>query len=88
MRSRLNAEGSAAWRGGDNDHWGEYLVTNIADGGTKLRLFMDADRYVLDIAYFRPRPGPLSLEEVEDFVRNKLLVLLEAREVEPHSGWE
>ena len=79
----LNAATPPTWRGGDNGHWGEYLVTSAAPA--RLRIFRDGDRYVIDISRLEPTPG--ALEDAIAMARSTM-ALLGAVQIEPHSGWE
>ncbi len=84
IRALLVAEGSVVWRGGDNDFWGAYLVARLREG-TRLRLFVDGDRFVVDITAATDEEH-LSL--AREFVHDKLLPCLGAHDVQPHDGWE
>ena len=74
------------WKGGDNDEWGEYLVTQPSETHARLRIFMDGDRFVIDISRVPRAPG--ALEQALGTVRDRILPLLDAYDVGPHRGWE
>ena len=84
IRARVAAEGSAVWRGGDNDYWGAYLVARLREG-TRLRLFVDGDRFVVEIS---AATDAEHLSLARELVHDKLLPCLGAHEVQPHDGWE
>jgi len=85
MRDLLTKEGSTSWRGGDNDFWGEYLVTRLPDDGAKVRIFVEKARFVIDVSAVRE---PVEFARAMDFVQRKVLPLLGAYEMTTHPGWE
>lgn len=84
MRALLVAEGSLPWRGGDNDLWGQYLATGFLDD-VRVRVFVDGERYVVDMS---SALGGEAGEAGRAFVIEKLLPLVGAEDIQPHSGWE
>jgi hypothetical protein len=87
MWRALNANGNLHWRGGDNDFWGEYIHARLSDGHTKLRIFFDDGRRVLDVAHIPEIPGTMPREQALAVVEREVLPLVGARNVQPHSGW-
>jgi hypothetical protein len=88
LRAALAARGDLEWHGGDNDSWGDYLVARLRDRSSKLRLFADGDRYVLDISHVPELAGTMPRGEIVDLVEREILPAIHARDVRPHSGWE
>jgi hypothetical protein len=86
IRELLRSEGSFKWKGGDNDEWGEYLVTEPAGIHARLRVFVDGDRFVIDIS--RVPRAPAALDQALGTVRDRILPLLDAYEIVSHPGWE
>lgn len=84
VRSLIGEEGSSAWRGGDSEVWGAYLVTRLPVDGTRLRIFLDDGRFVIDLA----AADEPALERARELVRLRILPCLQARDVRPHPGWE
>jgi hypothetical protein len=88
MQKRLNVKGNVAWRGGDNDHWGEYISAWLNDNLTRIRIFRDRDRYVLDISSVDPAPGSLPYDDVVAWAEREVLPTVEARDLAVNRGWE
>jgi hypothetical protein len=84
MYDLLNSAAPPSWRGGDNEHWGEYLVTSTELA--RLRIFRDGPRYVVDISRVEEAPG--ALHQAVAMVQARVLPLVGAANVEPHTGWE
>jgi hypothetical protein len=60
-------------------------VARLTDDGPRLRIFVDKDRFVVDITR---AASEADFETAMALVRDKLLPLVAAREIESHSGWE
>jgi hypothetical protein len=89
MYAVLNERSGLEWLGGDNDFWGEYYYTLVDEGGAKLRLFVDEEkRFVIHLSTLEAAADMMSYEELQAIVEEKVLPLLGARDVRPHSGWE
>jgi hypothetical protein len=84
LRSLLDTDAALSWRGGDNDLWGPYLVARLPSG-TRYRLFVDKGRFVLDISRVKDDD---ELVAAREFAQTRLLPLLRATDIAPHSGWE
>jgi hypothetical protein len=88
MHSILHVRSGLDWKGGDNDFWGEYLICRPNNSHSKLRLFIDDGRFVIDMSTLPGEKDMLSYEELQEIVEEKVLPLLKARDVQPHPGWE
>jgi hypothetical protein len=89
MRLVLNSQSGLAWKGGDNDFWGEYLIARPADSDSKLRIFIDENgSFVIDLSTYPGEEGMLTYAELQGIVEQKVLPILNARNIEPHTGWE
>jgi len=59
----LQERSGLTWRGGDSDYWGDYIVTRLPDEQTRIRVFIDGGRYVIDISHLASLPGAMPLDE-------------------------
>jgi hypothetical protein len=86
MASVLRAAGPLEWKGGDNDHWGDYYVARLRDNSSRLRIFVDDGRYVVDISR-QKSPEIVAFSEVMNLLETAIFPAVAATDVRPHSGW-
>jgi hypothetical protein len=87
MKLTLNC-GSYAWRLADNETYGLYLVTRLADGISRLRIFPDGERFIIDIRSNSSRPEAIPRGSVDDIVFSVILPAIGGRDVQPSEAWE
>jgi hypothetical protein len=84
---RLKGDAKERWRGVDPDSGDEYVTnTPTEEGQAKYRIYLDGERYVIDIS--RVFEDPVARSHAHDQVRGEILPLLEAYDITPHPGWE
>jgi hypothetical protein len=89
MQAVLNSRSGFAWKGADNDHWGEYLVARPRQSYSKLRIFVDeSGRFVVDMSTLPGEENMLSYEALQEIVERDVVPVLNASKLEPHPGWE
>ena len=84
----MSARGDLTWRGGDSDHRGEYWAAFLRDDISRLRVFVDRGRFVIDMWHNQQIPESIPFAEILDLVEHHLLPALGARDIRPHPGWE
>jgi hypothetical protein len=87
MLATLNRGGALTWEARDSDRYGDYLSTRL-DEGTRFRIFLEKQRYVLDVGYISTRPGAKSREALEAIVQRDVLSVVGARSVTPREAWD
>lgn len=88
LQAALGAREEISWRGGDSEDWGEYWVGRLRDGSSKIRIFVDRGRFVLDISHVPELAGTMPFDEIRELVEHDLLPAIGARDIRPHPGWE
>ena len=88
LLNRLNNDGPWRWMGRDSDHYGDYISCLGGPDASRLKVFQEGDKYVLNIRYKSDAPNAaVEWEALHRQLLEQVLPSVGARDVRATEGY-